>query len=203
MNSENQNPLSDQEALRQLNGLLARKLPNKGDGMEFEKPIVPAILRKDDKHAIKDMACHAVYNAGDGKFVFRDMKYRAYVPLNFMTAKESQAFMETVRQAGQEAVNRYRDGNAMRDAFIARVTTPTARQFTPGQTASIRRYLGSFGDPQERDARVSHIWDEARVAGNFQKHPEKWEKDALSEFNAIKSGFTHDQEGNRHAHVRL
>ena len=207
MNNENQNqnqkPMTDYEASVVVADMMGKLLPNKGDGMEFKIPVVPAVLRKEGKGRITDMNCHCVYRGDDDKLVFRDMNYRSKMPLAFLNAKESVGFMETVKQESEESINRYKDGKAMRNAIVERVTTPTARSFTHDQADTIRRYLGSFDDPQERDARASYVWNEAKDAGDFGRYPEKWEKDALKEFNDIKNGLTNGQEENRHAHVRL
>lgn len=205
MSKENENTgarqgMTDLEAFNKLKDLLSAVIPNKGDGMEFKTARYPKATKSE---LISDYACHCLYNAGDGKFMFRDMNHRSYAPVSMLDAGESQELAAAVRKEGVKAVNRYKAGNAMRDAIIERVTTPTARHFTYQQQDSIRRYLGSFADPQERDARASYVWNEAKEAGNFAKHPEKWEKDALSEFNAIKNGFTHGKEESQHARIKL
>lgn len=213
MSKENQNydqtqvdrPMSDwQKGVMQLTEFLKERLPNKGDGLEFEKPFVPESYTHEHwQKSTPGGAVHQIYNAGEGNYRLRDLKYCAYSSVSFLNGEEAKEVMENIRQEGQKAVNRYKDNDAVFKAIVERVTTPTARHYTHDQAEAIRRYLGSFDDPQERDTRAAYAWETAKKAGDFQKYPEKWEKDALKEFNDIKNGLTNGQEENRHAHVRL
>lgn len=183
-------------------------IPNKGDHLEFGSSInihIPDLM-KDKGSGDDEMTIQEIMSLGDDasfKFKVRDQRNHVTHPVNCLATPVINSVLEKAQAEGMKAVNRYKDGIATRNAIVERVTTPTARHFTHDQADTIRRYLGSFDDPQERDARASYVWNEAKDAGNFQKYPEKWEKDALKEFNDIKNGLTNGQEENRHAHVRL